>query len=224
MKKKYLLFLVFLFAAVMLGLSIEKLKPGSGQGLNEKSDSRQIFLSMLGEMRYTIAAFAWLKADYYHHEYEFNAKDWRSNESLMSLIRLVTYLDPHFVQAYDFGGYHLGINLGKPKEGISLLEEGIRNNPDSLDLLWEMGYVLSEQKRYKEAIPYLMQARALVDQKSTMDEIGEKKLWIVSRLAHDFYAEKDYDKALIYCRDWLILKPNANWPRQKIEEMEKMKN
>ncbi|MGV8118718.1 MAG: tetratricopeptide repeat protein [Candidatus Xenobiia bacterium LiM19] len=224
MKKKKLLLLVFFFAAVMLGLLIEKMRPEHGQGVTEKSDSRQIFLSMLGEMRYTLAAFVWLKADYYHHDAEASGENWTENKSLMPLIRLVTYLDPHFVQAYDFGGYHLAVNLKKPEEGINLLQEGIRNNPGSFDLLWEMGYILSEQKRYKEAIPYLLQALPLVEQKSTMDEVAEKKLWIVSRLAHGYYAEKDYDKTLQYCREWLVMKPNYNWPRQKIEEIEKMKN
>jgi len=223
-KKKKLVFIVFFFAAVMLGLTVEKIKPDYGRGITAKSDSREMFLSVLGEMRYTLAAFVWLKADYYHHDAEASRQPWTENKSLMPLIRLVTYLDPHFVQAYDFGGYHLAVNLKKPEEGINLLQEGIRNNPDSFDLLWEMGYVLSGQKRYSEAIPYLLKALPLAEQKSTMDDVAEKKVWIISRLAHAYYAEKDYDKALEYCREWRLLKPNYNWPRQKIEEIEKMKN
>jgi len=222
-KNKLLLCIAAFFVAIMLGVFLEGLKPDNGLGVGNRTDSRQMMLSMLGEMRYTIAAFVWLKADYYHHDGEASGMSWTEDKSLMPLIRLVTYLDPHFVQAYDFGGYHLAMNLKKPKEGIDLLQEGLRNNPDSLDLNWEMGYILSEQKRYSEAIPYLERSLSLGGQKSTIDEVGEKKLWIVSRLAHAYYAEKDWQKALKYCREWLALEPGTVWPKQKVEELEKQK-
>jgi tetratricopeptide (TPR) repeat protein len=219
MNMKLVLCITLIVLCSILGMVIENMRTDIIP-ITEKTDATEIMLGMLGELRYTLAAFVWLKADFYHHEYEYGGKDWRRNESLMALIRLVTLLDPHFVQAYDFGGYHLGINLGKPLEAMNFLEEGIKNNPDNFQLIWEMGYLLTNQKKYSEALPYLLKARGLVNQKTTMDNVALKQIWVVSRIAHCYYELQDWEEARRYCEEWLTINPLANWPKDKLKFIE----
>jgi tetratricopeptide (TPR) repeat protein len=224
MRQRLALCIGLIILCAVIGTVIENMRTDRIP-VNDKTDSTQLMLGMLGELRYTLAAFVWLKADFYHHEYDYSNKDWRSNEALMSLIRLVTILDPHFVQAYDFGGYHLAVNLGRPKEAIKFLDEAIRNNPDNFELNWEMGYVLTNQKKYREALGYLLQARALWTQKSHMDDVALKQIWVVSRIAHCYYELDEWKEARTYCKEWLKISPDAYWPQQKLKIIdEKLKD
>lgn len=220
MKTKILVFTFILIICAIIAYNMDRISPGSGK-ISKDSSSTQILLNMLGELRYTLAAFVWLKADYYHHEYEYNKMDWKRNESLMSLLRLVTILDPHFVQAYDFGGYHLAINLKKPQEAYRFLKEGIANNPGRFELYWELGFILTQEKKYNEALLYLLPALQLVNQTTFMDETALKKLWVVSRIAHCYFELGDWDNAALYCKEWLKMNTRATWPRQKLEIIEK---
>jgi tetratricopeptide (TPR) repeat protein len=218
MNKKIAIIIVLAVLCALIGHYAESISPQQKISPTENS-SDQLLLNMLGETRYTLAAFAWLKADFYHHEYEFNAKDWKKNEALMSLIRLVTYLDPHFIQAYDFGGYHLAINLDRPDEGLAFLDEGIRYNPSSFELLWEKGFILAQQKKYREALPFLLKALPLYNQHTNMDNTALKKIWVLSRIAHCYAELKDRDNTRRYCEEWLQISPEASWPRETLDKL-----
>ncbi|MDQ7823414.1 MAG: tetratricopeptide repeat protein [Candidatus Eremiobacteraeota bacterium] len=222
MNKKIAALIVLLVFCAVIGARLESMQLVQNR-IQAGSSSTQMLLSLLGELRYTLAAFIWLKTEFYHHEYEFTQKDWRQNEPLMPLIRLVTLLDPHFVQAYDFGGYHLAVNLKKPDEALNFLHEGIEHNPQSFELLWETGYILYQEKKYREAIPYLLQALPLWRQSSSMDNVALKEIWVVSRIAHSYWELGEYQNAEKYLREWLTLAPMANWPVEKLKEIEAMK-
>ena len=146
-------------------------------------NSPSALIDILGELRYTAAAILWMKTDYYQHEYEYSGKDFRTNEPIMPLIRLITLLDPHFIQAYDFGAYHLAVNLKKKDESMKFLKEGITNNPDAFELNWEYGFLLYIDKKYSESLPYLTKARTLRNQKTPVYDDWIKMIWVNSRIA-----------------------------------------
>ena len=80
-------------------------------------------------------------------------------EQILPILRLITWLDNHFIKAYDFGGYFLAITLNQPQEGIDFLEEGIKNNPTSYDLYQGLAYVyFHKMKNYTMAINYAKKA------------------------------------------------------------------
>jgi tetratricopeptide (TPR) repeat protein len=220
MKLRIILLCSLLIICTILGSALSSIKPIS-RNLALDSDSSKVVLGMLGELRYTLAAFIWLKADYYHHEYELNGKRWEQNKALMSLIRLVTILDPHFTQAYDFGAYHLGFNLNHYDEAYAFLEEGLRNNPDSFELNWEKAYLLYTQKKYTEALPFFLKALREFNRKSYMDQSLDKKLWVLSRLTGCYMELKDWDNAYSYCRQWLAVNPESPIPKEKLEIIQK---
>lgn len=140
-------------------------------------------LDIVGELRYTAAAILWVKADIYHHELEFRGLDTVQNTDIMPLFRMITLLDPHFIQAYDTGAYSLVVNLNRVKEGLDFLKEGIRNNPDSFELSWEYGFLMFYEKDYAEALPYLIKAHDNRDNAltSVYDE-HMKIVWVNTRI------------------------------------------
>ena len=66
------------------------------------------------------------------------------------MIRLITWLDPHQIDVYETGAWHMDYNFTDSSErsdrryipfSLSLLGEGIANNPDEPDLYADMGFV-----------------------------------------------------------------------------------
>lgn len=182
MNKKLIIIAVLLATVIISGV---KLDSYAEQSFSERHslNSSSALLDILGEVRYTAAAVLWMKTDYYQHEYEHEGKTLAENSAIMPLIRLITLLDPHFVQAYDFGAYHLAVNLKKHKESIAFLEEGLANNPNSFDLNWEYGFLMYKDKSYERALPYLLKAREFRSAKTPVYSEWIKMVWVNTRIA-----------------------------------------
>jgi len=61
-------------------------------------------------------------------------------------LRLAAEMDPHQVQTYLTASFWLRSALNQPKEAEEFLREGLRANPDSFDILIELGYVYDFNK------------------------------------------------------------------------------
>ena len=124
---------------------------------------------LFGETRKTMAAMLWGRLMIYHTETSHaslpkkNQTGPRINENpyikegtqLLPILRLITWLDPNFIKAYDFGGYFLAINLNKSKDGIAFLQEGISNNPGNYDLNFGLAFIYFRKvENYELAIKY----------------------------------------------------------------------
>jgi len=92
--------------------------------------------SFLGEVRGLAADFLWLRVDEYQHRRRIIGGSLlqQDDEALMPLVRLITWLDPHFVDAYALGGQWLAFHFSHPQQAVAFYEEGIRNNPNDFDL------------------------------------------------------------------------------------------
>jgi len=129
-------------------------------------------LAMAGQFRIVFANLLWIKVDQYHHEYIEHHGDWAQDTDLLPLLRAITWLDPHFVQAYQVAGFMLSARLHRFEHARQILEEGIRNNPKSSELYEEMGMAILRAKRnYREAYPYLSKALSLAQ-----DEFDRQRL------------------------------------------------
>ncbi|MFB3897482.1 MAG: tetratricopeptide repeat protein [bacterium] len=123
---------------------------------------KQLLGGLLGEFRATIADILWVKVDDYfhssvseedHERIHPGHKDWHPNKEaqhraetnpdaeFMPLIRLVTWLDPSFMMAYQVGGWWLSNKLNKQDEAVSFLKEAIQNNPHRYEGYYELGWL-----------------------------------------------------------------------------------
>jgi tetratricopeptide (TPR) repeat protein len=120
----------------------------------------------LGQIRYTMASYLWLNVEIYFHELggvSVSSRVGTGNPKklgeLLGLCRLVTSLDPHFIAAYDVGGFELIGGLGKFKQGFRFLKQGAANNPESARVYDNIGSMYFFYARScPKAIPYLEKA------------------------------------------------------------------
>jgi hypothetical protein len=72
-------------------------------------------------------------------------------------------MDPHQVDVYSTGAWHLMYNFGDPRmntQGLAFLQEGINNNPTIWDLYFQRGWVTFDwpMEDYTAALPFFQDA------------------------------------------------------------------
>lgn len=115
----------------------------------------------LGSLRTITAAYLWLKVDHIHHEYY---GDLSREQELVPYYRIITWLDPKWVDAYYVGSYLLYM-YKQPEESIKFAEEGVKFNPDSARLNFNLGQLYVLTKQYQKSLPYLNKALSLARDK-----------------------------------------------------------
>lgn len=63
---------------------------------------------------------------------------------ILPWLRLAADMDPQMVQTYTVAAFWLRSELGQVKEAEEFLREGLRNNPDSYEILFELGRLYNE--------------------------------------------------------------------------------
>jgi len=64
----------------------------------------------------------------------------QNNErEILPWLRLAADLDPEKIETYTVGAYFLRDHLHRPDQAEAFLREGLRNNPDSAEILFELG-------------------------------------------------------------------------------------
>jgi tetratricopeptide (TPR) repeat protein len=95
--------------------------------------------------RKLVADMMWLRVDEYWHS--------GLASRMLPMMETVVALDPHFIEAYALGAWHLAYNItltvfsAEEKmqymdQAIGLLEKGIKNNPRSAKLFSELGFTI----------------------------------------------------------------------------------
>lgn len=110
--------------------------------------------SMLG-FREVAAGMLWVKADELFHEGKYT--------ELVPYFSLVTFMDPHQIDVYSTGAWHLLYNFQDSRmvtQGLAFLEQGVKNNPSIWDLYFQMGWNNFDWpvESYEAAYPWLKQA------------------------------------------------------------------
>jgi hypothetical protein len=88
--------------------------------------------------RQIVADMVWLSAVQYYGGYR---KDFHDLRYFEGLVRLVTDLDPHFIFPYTFGALVLSQDMNSFDRGIDILKRGMRHNPTSWRLPFEIGFL-----------------------------------------------------------------------------------
>ena len=113
--------------------------------------------------RKLVADMLWLKVDEFWHL--------GLASRMLPMMETVVTLDPHFIEAYALGAWHLAYNVTVTvhsveekmmyiDQGIGLLEKGIKNNPRNSKLYFELGYTMYFVKRkdWEKSAYYLGEA------------------------------------------------------------------
>ena len=111
-----------------------------------------------------IAGLLWVRTDEFFHEGNYDA--------IVPMVRIVTWLDPHNIDVYETGAWHLDYNFTDTDQrsdrryipvSLDLLEEGIANNPDVPDLYADLAFTHFFRKigDYPKAVYWYQKAEDL---------------------------------------------------------------
>jgi tetratricopeptide (TPR) repeat protein len=141
-----------------------KVVPGAltGAGPGEAISQGAIWTAMSG-FREVIAAILWVRADSYFHSGRY--------QEIVPLCRIITWLDPHEIDVYATGYWHMGWNFVDSQErsdrrylpeALEFLKDGIKNNWTVYDLYHEAGFTYLDDKtrKYEQSTQWFLAARA----------------------------------------------------------------
>jgi hypothetical protein len=150
--------LVSLAALVFAGMCVIENRAVQSRPV-EPADNVSAAYKLAGEFRVVFANLLWIKADKYHHEYIQYDPNWCNNKELLGLFKMITALDPRFVEAYSSGTYILLYGYHDTPRAVAYLKKGITANPKSMELN-ELAAVLYARKLNdpQGALPYAQRA------------------------------------------------------------------
>lgn len=108
--------------------------------------SQFVFGALIG-FREVVAGMLWVRCDDFFHDGNF--------EAIIPLIRIITWLDPHNMDVYCTGAWHMAYNFTDSHErsdwrylppAIALLKEAIANNPRLSEPEYNLGFLIYQQK------------------------------------------------------------------------------
>lgn len=113
-----------------------------------------ILLEVVGESRLLMARYLWFKSDLYHEELDKQGVEHAQQSELLPLLRMVSLMDPQFVEAFDQIAYDLVAGHGLPDQALEIVDEGLDQNPDNGMLNFRKALILFNLARYEEAMKY----------------------------------------------------------------------
>lgn len=171
--------LIILAAAFQVGL--DRTPAGSGERAGDFPSAASLARFMGGIRQYFAYTF-FIKTDKLYHVYGNDAE-------LIPYFRIITYLDPHYVDAYYIlpGLLH---DAGRREEAIEVCLEGIRANPDSGDLYFCLGDLMLREERYPEALEAFEKAFVLKSHIASRFTLSRGLLALYDKIGHEEEARK----------------------------------
>ncbi|MCX8052511.1 MAG: tetratricopeptide repeat protein [Armatimonadetes bacterium] len=169
----------------------------------------QFIVASLAGFKEVIAGALWVRADTFFHEGKY--------EAIIPIVRLVTWLDPHNIDVYTTGAWHLDYNFVDSNQmsdkryipsAIALLEEGIRKNPGIWDLYFELGWTHYNKKvlDYEKALECIEKACKLPGRDPNTGKKVPRPDYTDRMLAHQYEKVGRFDDAI---RQWGVARRRA---------------
>lgn len=150
MKRPYLLLLVWLGVALLSEqLRREHAKMEPPKPMVRMQD---VLLDLLGEGRTVLARLFWFKMDMMHEQLDNKGVSTFRQSEIVPLLRMINFLDPYLVDAYDTLAYELYKGHNQLDEAIELVDEGLQFNPKSWDLLFRRAFFAEKKKDWAVAL------------------------------------------------------------------------
>jgi tetratricopeptide (TPR) repeat protein len=141
---------------------------------------------------------------------------------ILPWLKLSATLDPSRVETYTVAAYWLRERMGKTDEAEQFLREGLRANPNSAEILYELGRVYSENKNDPDRARNLWEAALRQWQKQEAGKSDPDKFLfvnIVTRLALLEEKAGHREQAIAYMELWKAHSPNPEAVQKQIDEL-----
>jgi tetratricopeptide (TPR) repeat protein len=141
---------------------------------------------------------------------------------ILPWLRLSAELDPQRVETYTISSYWLRSRLKKVDEAEKFLREGLRKNPDSYEIYFELGRIYNENRREPARARNLWEValrkwHQQENEEKKPDEFVQEQ--IIGQLARLEEGEGNLGKALSYLEDLKKISPNPDSIEKQIQEL-----
>jgi len=162
-----------------------------------------------------------LGRNFYISEHTHLEKDGDERE-ILPWLRISADLDPHRVETYTVAAYWLRNRLGKVNEAEQFLREGLRANPQSYEILFELGRVAHENRKDIGAARNIWEL-ALRRWREKEEEKGESETLlyqqIIGNLAELEEHAGNWDAAKRYLEELKKYSPSPQEIQKQIDEI-----
>ncbi|MFN7137936.1 MAG: tetratricopeptide repeat protein [Limisphaerales bacterium] len=137
-------------------------------------------------------------------------------------LKLSASLDPQKVQTYTVASFWLRSKLGKVKEAEQFLREGLRHNPDSFEILFELGKIRQDHHKDVGGARNLWELAFDKWKKQAAAGVNPSEFnlqQIVAHLGDLEEKEGNYEAAIRYFEVLLEVTPSRESVAQRIEEL-----
>lgn len=135
------------------------------EGIVTGLDPNQLFVALTG-FRELIAGILWVRADSFF--------DTGNYDAILPVIRLVTWLDPHQLDVFATGMWHIGYNFTDEENrsdrryipsALALGKRGVKYNAQTYELFFELGWMYYHkiEDDFEEAVYWFKEAHKRPD-------------------------------------------------------------
>lgn len=155
------------------------------------------------------------------HTHLSNGKE----RELLPWLKLSAELDPQRIDTYTVSAYWLRKQLGKVDEAEAFLREGLRNNPSSYEILFELGRLIEEEHKDSDRARNLLRS-ALVKWRQREASAKQPNLLALEEILTQLAALEqrlgNYSQAVAY---WELVRKISPAPEQvekRIQELHRL--
>jgi tetratricopeptide (TPR) repeat protein len=147
-----------------------------------------------------------------------------NEREILPWLRLAADLDPQKIETYTVGAFFLREHLGRPNQAEAFLREGLRNNPDSCEILFELGRVYHESSHDLERARnvWLLGVKKFLvrpgDQQKEDKLVYEELVMNLARLEEE---TGNYGAAINWLRAAQKVSPAPGALQQQIDDLQK---
>jgi len=148
----------------------------------------------------------------------------RGNErEILPWLRLAADMDPQKIETYTVGSFFMRQHLNRPREAEAFLREGLRNNPDSYEILSELGRLYDENDHDTGRARDVWQL-ALDKWSKDPEAVKDNKLAFEEITVHLARLEREagnWQRAINWFQAAQKVSPDPNALQQRIDEIKK---
>ena len=148
----------------------------------------------------------------------------RGNErEILPWLRLAADMDPQKIETYTVGSFFMRQHLNRPREAEAFLREGLRNNPDSYEILFELGRLYDENDHDTGRARDVWRL-ALYKWSKDPEAVKDNKLAFEEITVHLARLEREagnWQQAINWFQAAQKVSPDPNALQQRIDEIKK---
>jgi tetratricopeptide (TPR) repeat protein len=146
-----------------------------------------------------------------------------NEREILPWLRLAADMDPQKIETYTVGSYFMRTHLNQPREAEVFLREGLRNNPDSYEILFELGQLYDENDHDTSRARDVWQL-ALHKWAKNSEAVKDDKLAFEAITVHLAQLERkagNWQQAIHWFQAAQTVAPDPNALQQRIDEIKK---